>query len=111
MTAKGSDDFCKAITDEVKMTRFQILALLSGQDRALSCTEVAQLTGHPRWYSRNFRASLHAQLRRLWRWGLLRRRRARWRRPAHSRSGIYLWSISRRGQERLAWAKSERLIP
>jgi len=92
------------------MTRFELLAILSGQDRALSCAEIAQLTGHPRWYSRNFRASLNARLRRLWRWGLVRRRRAPWRRPAHARCGVYLWSISRRGLERLAWAESQELV-
>ena len=91
------------------MTRFQILALLSGQNRAISCKEFAQLIGHPRGSSRNFRASLHARLRRLWRWGLVRRRRARWLRPRHSRSGVYLWSISSRGKQRLAWAKEQHL--
>lgn len=88
------------------MTRFELLALLAGQNEAISCNRIAEISGQRSWYRRSFRASLASRLRRLRRWGLVRRRLAPYLRPAHARTGIYLWRISSRGRKRLQWARS-----
>ena len=92
------------------MTRFELLDLLSRQDRAISCRELAEKFRCPGWYSRGFRASLNARLRKLRRYGLVKRRLNRWLRPYHARCGVYLWTISTRGKVRLEWAKQKSLL-
>jgi hypothetical protein len=89
------------------MTRFQILAIIAGQNQALTCAEIAELSGRPGWYTRSFRASLATRLRKLWKWGLLRRDLHPWNRAAHSRQRPYAWRLSARGRQRLSWARSE----
>ncbi len=94
-----------------RLDRFQLLELISASQHALSCTELAKLTGQPGWYTRSFRASLATRLRRLWRWGLLRRYLDTSQRPRHARrSGVFVWSMSPKGKDRLTWAKSEGLL-
>jgi hypothetical protein len=86
------------------MTRFQILELISGQNRPLTCEEIAKLSGHPTGYSRSFYASVASRLRRLWRLGLL----CRDSRPSRRlRGSVYVWTLSERGKERLLWARSQ----
>ena len=85
------------------MTRFDILAILADQSRPISCKRRAELNGKRGWYRRSFQADLATRLRRLYRWGLLRR----WKTaeaPFTDGRAIYLWSLSQRGRERLEWA-------
>ena len=51
------------------MTRFNILAIIAGQNQPLTCVEIAKLSGRPGWHTRSFRASLATRLRKLRRWG------------------------------------------
>jgi hypothetical protein len=92
------------------MTRFQILDLIGRQSKPLSCKELASLTGTWKWDKRAFRASFATRLKRLWGYGLLLRQINPALRPAHSRTGVYVWSLSLRGQKRLAWAKSKGFV-
>jgi repressor of nif and glnA expression len=89
------------------MTRFDILAILESQSRPISCAQIAELTQIRGWYRR---ADLATRLRRLRKWGLLKRWQAR---KAHFGAGRskYLWSITRRGQQRLAWATAGDQLP
>ena len=89
--------FCKL----TPMTRFELLELLNQQNCAISCAEISGLLKVPDRHTRSFCSSLATRLRRLYRWGLVRRQRLRSR---------YLWRISERGRERLAWAKSRGLV-
>jgi predicted transcriptional regulator len=95
------------------MTRFQILKLLSanvtilGYFRPVSCAELAKRTGNPRSNLRSYRASLATSLRRLWKYGLVRRKEDRSLRPAHGGRGVYVWTISEKGLLRLSWAKEQ----
>jgi len=89
------------------VTRFDILAILADQSRPISCARIAELTANRGWYRRSFQADLATRLRRLYRWGLLHR----WRvaeGPFWDRRAIYLWSLSRRGLERLKWASESQ---
>jgi hypothetical protein len=93
------------------MTRFDILAILATQSHPISCARIAELTQIRGQYRRSFQADLATRLRRLRKWGLLKRWQAR---KAHFGAGRskYLWSITQRGQERLAWASaSDQLAP
>ncbi len=87
------------------MTRFDILAILAGQNRGITCREIAELSGQTLFGTRSFRASLNSRLRRLWRWGLVRREMRQELRPRHARTGVYVWDLSARGRQRLAWAQ------
>jgi predicted transcriptional regulator len=95
------------------MTRFEILKLLSANDPFLgyfhpvSCAELAKRTGNPRSNSRSYRASLSTSLRRLRKYGLVRRKEDRSLRPAHGGGGVYVWTISQKGLRRLSWAKEQ----
>ena len=94
-----------------ELSRFHILKLLSDALFGLTCFQLAKKSGQEHWNTRSFRASLATRLRRLRSSGLIRRELDRLSRPAHSRRiGIYRWSITPRGQERLAWAKSKGLV-
>lgn len=94
-----------------KVTRFRILALLSAADGGLTCKELAKVTEHERYITRSFQASLATRLRRLRRWGLVRRRLDKFDRPKRSRrKGVSRWRLSRRGSTRLSWAKSRGLV-
>src|SRR5690348_17324178 len=95
---------------KAQITRFEILALLEQQDRAISCREIAEMLRCPAWYSRDVRASLHARLRKLWRWGLVKRRLNPYIRPLYARCGVYLWTLSTRGRARLHWARKQGLV-
>lgn len=92
------------------LSRFDILELLSRQDYGISCRQLAEMSRRPGWYSREFRTSLNARLRKLWRYGLVKRRLYLGLRPYHARSGVFLWRISTRGRVRLQWAKERGLI-
>jgi len=89
------------------MTRFNILAIIAGQNQPLTCAEIAKLSGRPCWYTRSFQASLATRLRKLWKWGLVRRKVHPWNRPAHSRERPYVWALSARGRDRVSWARSK----
>lgn len=95
---------------KVQITRFDILAVLAQQDRAISCREMAEMLGCFGWYSRDFRSSLTARLGKLWHWGLVKRRLNPCPRPYHARCGVFLWSISTRGRSRRQWAREQGLI-
>ena len=95
--------FCKVTAKGVSMTRFDILAILAAQTRPISCKRLAELSGERRWYRRSFQADLATRLRRLYRWGLLHRWRARDGSLGNARAK-YLWSLSPRGRSRLDWA-------
>ena len=110
MSVSEQFDSAKGITQSVTLSRFQILELLTQHDRGISTRELAEMSRCPGWYSRDFRASLHARLRKLWRYGLVKRRLNRWLRPYHARCGVYLWTISTRGKVRLEWAKQKSLL-
>jgi hypothetical protein len=92
------------------VTRFEILKLLSanttifGYPAPISCAELAKRAGHPRFYSRSYKASLTTRLRRLWNYGLVIRQFAKSRRPGPRR--VSVWTISPKGMERLSWAKA-----
>lgn len=55
---------------------------------------------------------LYTQLHRMLKWGLVRRR---WSKFAQRRGrrgfGFYLWRISKRGRERLAWYRTSKSPP
>jgi hypothetical protein len=87
------------------MTRFDILAILAAQPRPITCKQLAELTGKRGWYLRPFQADLATRLRRLRKWGLLKRGRAR-KKPFGAGRARYLWSITRRGLERLGCASA-----
>ena len=89
------------------MSRFVILALLARMNRAVTCVELARLCGLPGWFTRSFRASLNSRLRRLRRWGLVKRKLVPWLKPARASCGVYVWTISERGKLRLQWARKE----
>jgi hypothetical protein len=94
-----------------EISRFWILLVLSEAFFGLTCREIAKKTGKERWHTRSFRASLATRLRRLRTLGLVQRNLDRVFRPARSRRvGIYRWSISDRGRQRLLWAKSKKLV-
>jgi hypothetical protein len=91
------------------MTRFDILAILAAQSRPISCARLAELTARRGWYRRSFHADLATRLRRLYRWGLLHRWLAA-ERPAGAARAKYLWSITRRGRDRLEWGLRQRQL-
>ena len=96
---------------ERKLTRFRILALLSSANYGLTCKELAKASGQDHFSKRSFLASLTSRLRRLRRWGLVRRKLDRFNRPMRARRiGVYRWRISRRGLDRLAWARTKRKV-
>jgi DNA-binding IclR family transcriptional regulator len=92
------------------MTRFEILNLVSNFPTPVSCKDLAKSTGLPNFHTRSFQASLATRLRRLKNHGLLR--------VDGHKSGLFFrskrrlnhWSITKRGRDRLAWAKSEKLV-
>ena len=97
----------------VRMPRSLLEAFRAISDAlfGLTCSQLAKKSGQEHWNTRSFRASLSTRLRRLRSSGLIRCELDRFARPAHSRRiGIYRWSITQRGQERLAWAKSKGLV-
>lgn len=98
--------FCKVTASEVFITRFDILAILATQSRPISCARIAELTWMHGRHGRSFHADLATRLRRLRRWGLLKRWSARAPVLGASRAK-YLWSITQRGRERLAWGLSQ----
>ena len=94
-----------------KLSRFRILDLVSDGIIGFTCSQLAKRSGQPAWNTRSFRANLTTRLRRLHQQGLIRRDLDKISRPAHSRpEGIYRWWITQRGEDRLAWAKSEGLL-
>jgi len=100
-----------ANSSEPKLSRFRILDLLSAAIFGLTCSALAECTGQRRWNTRSFQASLTTRLRRLRQLGLIRRDLDKLSRPARSsRDGIYRWSITSRGRDRLAWARSKDLL-
>jgi len=93
------------------LTRFRLLELIASRQSGFTCYELAGQTRCPGWYKRSFRASLGTRLRRLWRWGLLHRRLERSYRPRHGKhSGVFVWTITRKGMERLRWARSRNRV-
>ena len=95
------------------MTRFEILRLLSenvtflGYIRPISCAELSKRSGNPRFNTRSYRASLATSLRRLLKYGLVRRKEDRSLRPRHGGHSVYVWTISEKGLQRLSWAKEQ----
>lgn len=93
------------------ISRFWILLLLSEAFFGLTCREIAKRTGKAHWYTRSFRASLATRLRRLRSLGLVQRNLDPLFRPVRSRRvGIYRWSITDRGRERLSWAQTNNRV-
>jgi hypothetical protein len=91
------------------MTRFDLLAILDAQARPISCARIAELNGWRDWYRRSFQADLATRLRKLYKWGLLRRRNVSARRLWGGRAK-YLWSISERSRARLEWAQGRYFV-
>src|SRR6266478_4448644 len=91
------------------MTRFDLLAILDAQTHPISCARIAEISGRRDWYRRSFQADLATRLRKLYRWGLLRRRSVSGGR-SWSRRAKYLWSISERGRTRLEWAQGRHFV-
>ena len=104
--------FCKLTAKTILMTRFDLLAILETQSSPISCARIAVLSGSRRCHRRSFQADLATRLRRLYRWGLLRRRDVSKRNflGGWGKRPKYLWSISARGRERLAWARRRNLV-
>ena len=92
------------------MTKFEILDLISSRLIAVTCKELAKSTGRPNSHKRSSQASFATRLRRLHSQGLLRRKRFRPGLVFRSRREVNHWSITDRGRDRLAWAKSKGLL-
>src|SRR6266568_3219771 len=93
------------------LSRFRLLELVSTHESGLTCKDLAALSRNPCWYRRSFRASLGTRLRRLWKWGLLQRRLERSYRTRHaSQEGVFVWTITAKGESRLQWARTRRLV-
>lgn len=88
------------------MTRFEILRQFSTYITPVSCKDFAKRTGDPNAHTRSFQASLATRLRRLRAYGLLRRETYKSGLIFRSKRRIHHWSITSRGRDRLAWAKS-----
>jgi hypothetical protein len=99
------------------MDRFGILhqlsknCLIPGFYTPISCSELAKRIGIPQFRTASGRANLATRLRRLRAYGLVHRRMDRSQRPARGGPGVYLWSISSKGLQRLSWAKKEGKLP
>lgn len=93
------------------MHRHKILQLLSesinfwGFPAPLSCRQIAKKIGDPRAFLPSYHASLSTQLRRLWGYGLERRKLDKSLRPRHGGRGVFTWTITEKGLRRLSWAK------
>jgi hypothetical protein len=92
------------------MTRFEILRLISNFITPVTCKDLAKSTGFPNSRTRSFQASLATRLRRLRSHGLLQRGRYKSGLIFRSKRRLNHWSITQRGKDRLAWAKSKNLV-
>lgn len=89
------------------MTRFEILREFSTYVTPVTCKDFAKGTGDPKAHTRSFQASLATRLRRLRTHGLLRRATYKSGLVFRSKRRLHHWSITSRGRDRLAWAKSK----
>jgi hypothetical protein len=87
------------------MTRFDILGILARHPEGISCRELVVLSGCGNSRFRDFHSSLAARLRLMRQRGLVSRQVEPNRRPPHARNGLCIWTISKRGIERLEWAR------
>jgi hypothetical protein len=98
------------------MDRFTLLHYLSkncvlpGFPVAITCAELANRIGDAQFSTPSGRANLATRLRRLWTYGLVRRKTDKSRRPARGGPGVYLWSITEKGLQRLSWAKKHNKL-
>lgn len=94
------------------MTRFEILDQMADYLVPVTCAEFAKRSGHPKAHTRSFQASMATRLRRLKAYGLVRTEGFgwAWRPISRSKRRINYWFITRKGRDRLAWAKSEGKI-
>jgi DNA-binding IclR family transcriptional regulator len=84
------------------VNRFELLQMLDRTKPWMSIREIQIFAG--------CRESVRTQLGRMHRWGLVRRRQDRFAYRKHHGFGIWVFRISKRGRERLAWARSEGKI-
>jgi len=97
-----------ANSSQQHVSRFRILALLSGSVVGLTCLELAQRTGKANSATRSFRASLATRLRHLRRYGLVDFYYCKLFRPRRSRRiGVRRWRLTDRGRKRLDWAREQ----
>jgi len=98
-------------SSHVGINRFLILSELSSSFLGLTCFELSKNLGNGRERDRYFRASIATRLRRLRALGLVQCELDGFAGPSRSRRiGIFRWKLSRRGEARLAWAKSQGLV-
>jgi hypothetical protein len=92
------------------MTRFEILGLFTAFLTPVTCKELAKHTRHPNSHTRSFQASFATRLRRLKSYGLLQRKRYRSGFIFRSKREFYHWTLTEKGKDRLAWAKSRGFV-
>jgi hypothetical protein len=93
------------------ISRFLILSVLFNSFFGLTCFEISKTLGKGRERDRHFRASIATRLRRLRASGLVRCELDKFAGPTRSRrTGIFRWRLTRHGETRLQWAKSQGLV-
>jgi hypothetical protein len=86
------------------MTRFQLLENLATiQKDRLGPVRIISIQNFTRQWSKSAADSMRVQLNRMYKWGLVSRRRLVWRRG-------FSYQISMKGRARLAWARKHGLI-
>jgi hypothetical protein len=92
------------------MTRFQILEQIGESLFPISSKELAKRTNHRFSHTRSYQAYFTTRLRRLWQQGLVNRRLDTSQRTNNRLRGVYVWRLSRRGLDRLEWAKAKGVM-
>lgn len=92
------------------MTRFQILALLEKYPACRCLPDIVAIAAREGYWKRTLPNCLRTQVPRLVYHRLLTRYWKPWKRRGDGRYGQHVYTITRRGRERLAWARDQGLI-